>query len=71
MKCVHIDIRNVKIPSSHVRNTPQPRHQSTILRSMINYVKIKVVIKFEALDQDDVCRIETQKAMKCVHIAVM
>ena len=71
MKCVHIAVRNVKIPSSYVRNTPQPCRQSTILRSIINYVKIKVVIKFKASDQDDVCRIKTQKAMKCAHIAVM
>ena len=47
MKCVHIAV-DVKIPSSHVRNTSQPCRQSTILRSIISYVKTKVVVKFDA-----------------------
>ena len=39
---------NVKIPYLHVRNTPQTCHQSTIHKSMISYVKTKVVVMFEA-----------------------
>ena len=69
--CTHCCYSNVKFPSSHEQHTPTMSPvQSTILKSMISYVKIKVVIKFEASDQD-LCRIKTQKAMKCVHIAVI
>ena len=45
---MHTHCCNVRIPSSHVRNTPQPCCQSTKLRSMISYVKTKIVVKFEA-----------------------
>ena len=70
MKCVHIAVISKLIPSSHVSNTPQPCRQCTKLRSIISNIKTKVVVKFEASDQN-VCRIKTQKAMKCVHIAVL
>ena len=46
MKCVHFPV-HVKISSSHILNTPQPRRLTTKLRTVIVSMVLKVVVKFE------------------------
>ena len=60
----------VKCSSSHAQNTLQPCHQLVKLRVMTIIIKLA-----RGSDQiwnfrDDMCRIESQKAMKCVPFAV-
>ena len=49
MKCVHFAV-HVKVSSSHVLNTPQPRRLTTKLRIVIGSMETKVVVKFEPLE---------------------
>ena len=47
MKSVHFAV-HVKISTSYVLNTPQPRRLTTKLRIVIGSMETKVVVKFEA-----------------------
>ena len=47
IKCVNFPV-HVKISSSHIVNTPQPRRLTTKLRIVIGSMEIKVVVTFEA-----------------------
>ena len=57
---------HVKCSSSHAQNTLQPHRQS---------MKLRIMIQVKGADQiwsirDDMCRTESQKAMKCVPFVI-
>ena len=82
MKCVEARAKNLpnvySLPQLHVplkgsfsrvHTTPRPQSQSTKLRKMTTSIITKVQVKFGASCTDEVCRIKSQKATKCVLFA--